>query len=313
MSSFLVKEGHTVQCAVRNIKSLPQELKQTLSGCTIIETGDMGECKEWSRLMDGVEVVIHLAGKSRVVEERAPGALAEYRRVNVEATKRVVQAATKSGVKRFIYVSSIGVNGSRTTDRPFSETDKPNPYYDHYALSKWEAEQVLHQVCDGTNMELVIVRPSLVYGPCVKGNMLRLLRLLDRGLPLPLANINNRRSLISVENLTDLLIKCIDNPKAAGQVFLAADGEDISTPGLLRLIGSAMDRPARLFPFPKSVLSMGSRLIGKRDIIDRLCGSLVVNTSKARQLLEWTPKVTIEDGLAQMASWYLSEYAKTTS
>lgn len=310
LSSLLVARGYSVRCAVRCIKSISDGVMKRLCDSEIVEVGDIGENVNWFDILADVDVVVHLAGRTREVKEVNLNALAEYRKVNVEGTRQLALAASASQVKKFIYVSSIGVNGSQTTLKAFTEKDEPNPHYDNYALSKWEAEQFLQNLAKNGGMELVIVRPALVYGPGVKGNMLRLLHLIDRGLPLPLASVSNLRSLISVDNLSDLLVRCIEHPNAAGQIFLAADGEDISTPDLIRHVAKAMDRQARLLPIPKVLLHIIGGLLGRRDAVDRLCGSLVVDSLKVRKKLNWKPRVSIDDGLIQMAHWYLSEYAK---
>lgn len=306
LSAMLIKEGYSVRCTVHFIESISREIKNSLNGCEIVKMDEIGQNTDWHEILGGVEAVVHLAARTPVMKENIPNPLTAYRKINVGGTESLARAASNAGIGRFIYVSSIGVNGSQTLDRPFTEKDSPNPR-DNYALSKWEAEQILHQIVEEVGLNVVIIRPSLVYGPGVKENLLRLLQWIYCGVPLPLTNIDNLRSLIGVDNLADLLVSCIENPNAVGETFLAADGEDLSTPELIRRLANMLNRPTRLFPFPKALLNMGARLLGKRDVLDRLCGSLVVDVNKARQLLNWRPKMNVNEGLAQMAEWYLSE------
>jgi nucleoside-diphosphate-sugar epimerase len=214
------------------------------------------------------------------------------------------------------YLSSIKVNGEHTGLRceesgyrkknekiRFSETDTPNPQ-DPYAVSKWEAEQLLHDIATETGMEVVIVRPPLVYGPGVKANFLRLLQFVEKGLPLPLASIRNKRSMVSLDNLVDFLICCLEHPAAAGEIFLISDGEDVSTPELIQRIASQIKRPARLFPVPVNLLKLVAKLTCKTAELDRLCGSLQVDISKAKKVLGWEPPFSVDQGLAKTVAWY---------
>lgn len=248
-------------------------------------------------IFSGVAVVVHCAARVHVMSDTARDPLSEFRRVNVEGTLNLARQAAASGVQRFIFISSIKVNGEATTaGRSFSPSDTPAPE-DPYGISKLEAEQGLMQVASETGMEVVIIRPPLVYGPGVKGNFASLVKLMAKGLPLPLGAIRNKRSLVGIDNLIDLIIHCIDHPAAANQVFLAGDGEDLSTTELLRGVAEAMGRPARLIPVPAGMLRAGASLLGKRAVADRLLGSLQVDISKARDLLGWTPPVSVKEGL----------------
>jgi nucleoside-diphosphate-sugar epimerase len=225
--------------------------------------------------------------------------LAEYRKVNVDGTLNVARHALEVGVKRFLFVSSIKVNGEHTPPgRPFTEEAAPAPE-DPYGISKYEAERELQALCAETGMELVIIRPPLVYGPGVKGNFASMIRLMEKGLPLPLGAVRNKRSLVALDNLVDLIVTCVDSPAAANQVFLAADGQDISTTELLRNVANAMGKPARLLPVPSGLLMLGASLFGKKAVAKRLLGSLQVDISKARELLGWQPPVSVEEGLAR--------------
>jgi len=223
--------------------------------------------------------------------------LAEYRRVNVEGTLNIARQAIAAGVARFIFVSSIKVNGEGTLLRsPYRPDEQPCPE-DAYGRSKLEAEVALKKLADGTAMEIVIVRPPLIYGPGVKGNFASMINLLRRGYPLPLGAIYNKRSLVGIDNLVDLIIRCIDHPAAANQVFLAGDGEDLSTTELLRSVGDAMGKPARLIPVPAGMLQLGATLLGKKAMAQRLLGSLQVDISKTCEMLDWKPPYTVQEGL----------------
>ena len=238
----------------------------------------------WESGLAKAEVVVHLAG---VAHTRASQEV--YEEVNVRATQRLALAALAAGVRRLVFVSSIKVNGESTpVDRPFRAGDAPDPQ-DEYGRSKWRAEQALARVA---GLEVVVVRPPLVYGPRVKANFLRLLQLVDTGLPLPFASLRNRRSFVFVGNLVALLRRCAAHPAAAGKTFLAADGEDLSTPELVRRMAKALGRTARLVPFPAFLLPA------------KLAGSLVVDAGETRRLLEWQPPHSLDEGLAQTAAWY---------
>lgn len=257
--------------------------------------GELSADTDWSAAVARQEVVIHAAARAHVVNDVASNALDEYRRVNLNGTLKLAKQAAAAGVKRFIFISSIGVNGNCTI-KPFSAADHAMPA-ESYALSKWEAEQALWEVQEKTGMELVILRPPLVYGPNAPGNFGNLVRWLEKGWPLPLGAIQNKRSLIGVDNLVDLIVRCIDHPGAANQVFLASDGEDLSTTELLRGVGRAMGRPARLIPVPAGLLNFVAGLLGKKAVAQRLLGSLQVDISKTCELLEWRPPYTVEESL----------------
>jgi nucleoside-diphosphate-sugar epimerase len=253
---------------------------------------------DWSGLVEGQEVIIHCAARAHIranITKRAHEDLANYRRVNVDATLNLARQAAHAGVKRFIFVSSIGVNGASST-RPFTFGDMPGPV-EPYAQSKWEAEQGLWRVQRETGIEVVIIRPPLIYGPGAPGNFGTLLRWVQMGIPLPLGAVKNKRSLVGVDNLVDLIIRCIDRPAAANQVFLAGDGEDLSTTQLLRGVAKAMGKPARLIPVPAGMLQFGATLIGKKAMAQRLLGSLQIDISKTCELLEWKPPYSVEEGL----------------
>lgn len=261
----------------------------------IVEVQGLDASTDWSTAMTNQQVIIHAAARAHIMKDEVADPLAEYRRVNVDGTLDLARQAAAAGVKRFIFISSIGVNGNINT-QPFTEDDEPNPA-ELYAQSKWEAEQGLWEIQRKTGIELVIIRPPLVYGPNAPGNFGSLMRWVEKGVPLPLGSIHNQRSLVAVDNLVDLIITCIDHPAAANQVFLAGDGKDVSTTELLRGVSKAMGRPARLIPVPAGILMFSASVLGKKDTAKRLLGSLQVDISKARDLLDWEPPLTVEEGL----------------
>jgi len=234
--------------------------------------------------------------------DRVPDPFQEFRQVNFVWTKQLARAAASQGIRRFVYLSSIKVNGEQSVT-PFTERDLPKPQ-DPYGVSKWEAEQALAQVSVATGMETVVIRSPLVYGPSVKGNFLQLLKILQRGVPLPLATVQNRRSLVSRGNLVDALLRCVRDKRAAGQTYLISDGKDLSTPELIRRLSKAMGVKARLWPFPIPLLRWMGQLVGQRAAIDRLLGSLQVDSSKIRRELDWNPPFSIDRGLVETAAWF---------
>jgi len=256
--------------------------------------GDLVEA-ELSGVLHGADAVIHAAARAHIMKDEVADPLAEYRRVNVEGTLNLACQAAAAGVKRFVFISSIGVNGNINT-RPFRVDDQPNPA-EPYAQSKWEAEQGLMQLAAETGMEIVVIRPPLVYGPAAPGNFGSLVRWVEKAVPLPLGAIHNQRSLVGIDNLVDLIIRCIDHPAAANQVFLAGDGEDVSTTELLRGVGKALGKPARLIPVPAGLLQFGATLLGRKAMAQRLLGSLQVDISKTCELLDWKPPYTVEECL----------------
>ena len=259
--------------------------------------GDIDEATDWTATLQGKEVVLHAAARAHIMNDTAADPLTEFRKVNVVGTLNLARQAAEAGVKRFIFISSIKVNGEQTAlGMPFTGEDAPAPE-DPYGVSKLEAEQGLQQLARETGMELVIIRPPLVYGPGVKGNFASMIKLVEKGLPLPLGAIHNQRSLVGLDNLVDLIITCIDHPSAANQVFLAGDGEDLSTSDLLRGVSKAMGKPSRLIPVPAGVLQFGATLLGKNAVARRLLGSLQVDISNTREVLGWTPPLSVDEGL----------------
>ncbi len=268
-----------------------------------VAVGDLGPDTDWRAALDGVQCVVHLAARTHVLRETAPDALAEYRRVNVEGTRALARQAARAGVRRLVFMSSIKVNGEATDTRPYTADDTPRPE-DAYGLSKWETEQALARITAETGLEIVVLRPPLVYGPGVKGNFLRLMNLVARRLPLPLASIANRRSLVYVGNLADAVVSAIDAPRAAGRTYLLADGQDVSTPDLVRAIAVALGVEPSLLPCPPALLRLGATLAGRRAEFSRLAGSLQADCSLARGELGWQPRTSLAQGLAETARWY---------
>ncbi|MDX9664605.1 SDR family oxidoreductase [Pseudomonas sp. P5_152] len=260
--------------------------------------------------LNDVQVVIHAAARVHVMKEASTDSLSEFRKVNVEGTARLAQKAADSGVKRFIFISSIKVNGEKTAPRTsFKADDLPAPV-DPYGISKQEAEEALREIGQNTGMEIVIIRPPLVYGPGVKANFLSMMNWLCRNVPLPLGAINNQRSLVALENLVDLVVTCIDHPAAANNVFLVSDGEDLSTTLLLRRLAHALGSKSWLLPVPALILTLSAALIGKKAIVQRLCNSLQVDISKTCDVLNWRPPVSVDNALRKTADYYLDKLTK---
>ncbi len=260
-------------------------------------TGELESTTDWSRALHGVVVAVHCAARVHVMRDTEANPITAFRAVNVEGTLNLARQAAAAGVKRFVFISSVKVNGESTEfGRAFTEADTPNPQ-DAYGLSKYEAEQGLRQLAADTGMEVVIIRPPLVYGPGVKANFAALMRAAQRSWPLPLGAVHNKRSLVALSNLVDFVVTCITHPQAANQTFLVSDGQDLSTTELVRGMAQAAGVPARLLPVPVWALQAGASLLGKGDMVQRLCGNLQVDSSKARSLLGWVPLVSVQEGL----------------
>ena len=274
-----------------------------------VDMGELGLGTDWAVALQGVEVVIHLAARVHVMQDVFKDPLDEFCRVNVACTETLASAAAAHEVKRFIFLSSIKVNGEQTAGAPFREQSAPNPQ-DPYAVSKWEAEQVLRRMSAVTGMEVVILRPPLVYGPNVKANFLRLLRWVDQGIPLPLASVQNRRSMIYLGNLVDAIVTCIDHPAVAGNTYLLSDGEDVSTPELIRQMANAFGKAARLWPLPVIGLRVLGALSCKKSEVDRLLGSLQVDSSRFCHDAGWAPPFTLQQGIKQTVDWYRGEFGR---
>ena len=280
------------------------------AACERLLLGDLAVTPVAASDLRGIDVIVHAAARVHVMQEAAHDPLDAFRAVNVAAALRLAEAAAAAGVRRFIFISSIKVNGEATLPgAPYTAEAQPAPA-DPYGISKLEAESGLRALAAETGLEVVIIRPPLVYGPGVKANFLSMMRWLHKGVPLPFGAIHNQRSLVALDNLVDLLVTCIDHPGAANQTFLVSDGEDLSTSELLRRTGSALGRPARLLPIPSRLLGVGAAMLGKTALAQRLCGSLQVDIGKTRELLNWSPPVGVDEGLRKTAEHFLEHQVK---
>ena len=287
----LVKEGLSVRCAMRTDRMFEDKVDSTI----LIPSIDAHT--DWTEALSGREVVMHLAARVHVMNDTSADPLTEFRKVNVEGTLNLAKQAASAGVKRFIFISSVKVNGEHTeAGKPFAEDAVPEPQ-DAYGISKLEAERGLLAIAQDTGMEVVIIRPPLIYGAGVKANFASMMRAVKRGIPLPLGAIHNKRSFVYVGNLVSMMMRCIDHPAAANQVFLVSDGHDLSTTELLRCCAEALNVKARLLPVPQRFIEVCANLSGKRAVAQRLCGNLQVDITKARTVLGWTPPFSVADGL----------------
>ncbi len=289
-----LSQSTTVQASVRRDGiALPASVIPVRVNANYLDEGELA--------LSGVDILVHCAARVHVMLDASSDPLTEYRIVNVQGTLRLAEQAAHAGVRRFVFISSIKVNGEETQPGvPFTADDLPAPC-DPYGVSKMEAEQQLKLLAERTGMEVVIIRPVLVYGPGVKANFRSMMGWLSKGIVLPLGSIRNQRSLVSLDNLVDLIVTCLDHPAAAGQTFLVSDGDDMSTTDLLTRMGTALGRPARLIPVPTVLLRLGARLVGRRAVGQRLCGSLQVDIEKTRRLLGWKPPVKVSDALRKTA------------
>lgn len=263
--------------------------------------------QDWSHALDGIETVIHCAARVHVMNDDTADPLREFRRINVDGTLQLARQAAEAGVKRFVFISSIKVNGESTVPgQPFTAAQAPAPI-DPYGVSKWEAEQQLRKLSAETGMEVVIIRPALVYGPGVKANFLNMMKWLYKGVPLPLGAIHNKRSLVALDNLVDLIVTCIDHPRAANQTFLVSDGEDLSTTELLQRTSRALGKLPRLLAVPAWMLETAAKILGKQSIAQRLLGSLQVDIAHTRETLGWTPPVSVDAALRKTAQHFLEQ------
>lgn len=270
-----------------------------------VTVGDVGADTDWSQALAGVDCVVHCAGRAHVTLEPGTNDLDACRRVNVAGTRQLAMAAARAGVRRLVFVSSIKVLGERSEKgAPLQFDGLPAPE-DAYGISKWEAEQVLQVISEQTGLQTVTVRPPLVYGPGVRANFLRLVQAVARGTPLPLGSVRNHRSLVALDNLTDLLVRCTDHPDAPGHTFLVSDDHDLSTPDLIRGLGEALHRPARLLPCPMSLLRLGGLLSGRSDQIERLIGNLQVDIGHTKEVLRWGPRSSVQQGLRSAVQDFL--------
>jgi len=290
---------------VRQVFRQPQPSSNHSSRSESIHVAEVGPFTDWRDALNGIDRVVHLAARVHVMSDLSVNPLAEFRRVNVDATINLAQQAAAAGVKRFVFISSIKVNGETTAPNFCFRQDTPPAPEDPYGVSKLEAEQALGHIARQTGMAVVIIRPPLVYGPGVKANFESMMRWLARGIPLPFAAITqNQRSLVALDNLVDLIVTCLSHQAAANQTFLISDGEDLSTAELLRRMGDALGKPARLVAVPNSLLRFAAMLIKKDSVYQRLCESLQVDISHTRQLLNWTPPLSVYEGLRLTAEGF---------
>lgn len=294
---ILLEKQFFVRAALRTQQQIKNfEKKYALPNLECIEIGDLTPHTDWLRALDNIQAVVHLAGLVHVPHKSSVEIIEKYQKINVRSLERLAHLALQSNVQYFIYMSTALVNGSATFGAPFSESDIPNPLTP-YAKSKLDAENILHKIGQNTDLRTVILRPPLVYGKGVKANFKSLVDLVQSGLPIPLANVDNRRSFIYLENLVDAIITCMTHELSSGQTYLVSDAEPISTPQLIKEIAQALHKPARLFAVPPSFLRFLGRISGKTAMIERLLGSLVVDATKIQQELGWTPPYTLSQAL----------------
>jgi UDP-4-keto-D-QuiNAc 4-reductase len=294
----LSREGHEVRAALRKPGSSPAGATHT----TVV--GEIGGGTDWRAALRGVEAVVHCAGRAHVMSARDAHA-SRYVETNVRGTEWLARACLEAGVRRFVFLSSIKVNGERTSGGSFSPADQPDPR-DPYGESKLAAERILAAIAANSAMQTVVIRMPLVYGPHVRANFLRLLRAVERGMPMPFARVKNARSLVSVWNLCDLIERLLHEGAPSRAVLMVSDGEDLSTAELLKRIAAPMNRPLHIVSVPVSLLRAAAVLTGRADLFERLCGSLTVDISATRRLLGWTPPVSTEEGLARTVRWFMS-------
>jgi len=297
----LISRGHDVRACSRN------HAANFHSSVEVIQTGYLSGDMDWEQVLQDVNIVIHLAARVHMMADLATDPVTEFRKVNTTASLNLARQAADAGVKRFIFISSIKVNGEDTNNGSTFSPDDVHVPTDPYGLSKYEAEQGLLVLAKETGMEVVIIRPPLVYGPGVRANFLSMMEWINKGVPLPLGAVHNQRSLVALDNLVSFIIHCVKHPKAANEVFLISDGEDVSTTVLLKKVANAFGKKAFLLPVPVSLMRFTAKLIGKADVADRLFGSLQMDSSKARDLLNWKPVITMDEQLQKTAEAYLNE------
>jgi UDP-glucose 4-epimerase len=303
LASVLIGSGFNMKLVLRKSSGLDSDLN------SIVVKG-IDSHTDWSTGLDGLDFVIHCAARVHVMDETVEDPLEAFREVNVHGTLALAKAAAKAGVKRFIFISSIKVNGESTTERlPYKSSDIPSPE-DPYGISKAEAEDGLKLIANVTGMEVVIIRPPLVYGPGVKANFAALLKLASTGIPLPFACISkNKRSMVYVENLISLIVGCINNPNAANQTFLVSDDNDLSTKQFVKGLSSGLGKSGLMLPVPNVLFSIAGKVLGKSAVIDRLCGSLQVDISHTKNTLNWQPPYSVEQGFAVTAKYFKEQHS----
>jgi nucleoside-diphosphate-sugar epimerase len=299
----LSQKGFWVKAAVRQTAIAPKEEMQ------YIPVGDIGPDTDWTEALYGVHLVVHLAGRAHIRRDSSANSMAEYERINTLGTIRLAQMAAAAHVKRFLFLSSVKVNGEETHGQPFAETDRPAPL-DFYAVSKWKAEEGLLHLHRQGELSVVIIRPPLVYGPGVRANFLQLIRLVDSGLPLPLGKIQNKRSLVGLRNLIEFITVCLHDPSAAGELFLVSDQEDLSTADLVQRLAVFLGRSPYLLPIPYQFMAIMARIMGKQEAFNKLCHSLQVDVEKSRKVLHWNPPFSVNEELEHTIQWYRNEYKR---
>ncbi len=298
LSETLANSGHEVRCTARS-------LTPNSSTTSELITCDLESADNLDHLTMGCDAIVHLAGRAHMMSDDHATSESLYISANVDVTRKLAQSAARSGVKRMILMSSVKVNGeSTTTNAPFTSHDTPNPQ-DPYGRSKTQAEQALWDVASTSGLEGVVIRPPLVYGPGVRANFASLIGIVNRGLPLPLGSIQNKRSFVSIDNLIDCITTTLQTSNSAGQTFLVSDGNDLSTPELIRSIASALHKSPNLVPFPTVLLKLAATTVGKRSAYDRLCGSLTVDIALTKQNLSWAPPFTVQDSLQRTVDAFI--------
>jgi len=304
----LLARGWQVKGTIRSSSQDAVSLPEGVIPCSV---DSLGPGTDWRKALSGIEVIVHLAARVHIMKDTSEDSLLEFRQVNTHATERLARMAAQTGARRFVFLSTIKVNGEDSGDRAFNEDDALNPQ-DNYALSKLEAEQVLRRVAQETGLDVVILRSPMVYGPGVKGNFLRLIQVVQRGIPLPLASVHNRRSVIFLGNLVEAVISCMTHPQAKGKTYLVSDDEQLSTAELISRTARALGKSARLLPFPVELLRYAAMVLGKSAEADKLLNSLLVDSSKIRSELGWKPHFSLDEGLSETALWFLQTGATPT-
>jgi nucleoside-diphosphate-sugar epimerase len=297
----LIKKKFSVFASVRN-----SSVNKFSLDVNLISMGHLTSSLDWSHALEGIDVVIHLAARTHILNDRSKDPMGDYRNINVDCSLNLARQAARAGVKRFLYISSIKVNGEFTLPgQPFTTKDVPAPQ-DFYGVSKLEAELGLQLMAKDFGMELVVIRPPLVYGPDVKANFLLMMNWLQSGIPIPLGGVTkNRRSYVFLDNLVDIIVTCISHPNAANKIFLVSDDEDLSTAELIERLALALGRPSRLISMPSNLIPFGAKLVGKSHLAQRLCGSLQVDIKETKDLLSWVPPASVDEGLLKTVTYFL--------
>ncbi|MCT4716404.1 NAD-dependent epimerase/dehydratase family protein [Enterobacteriaceae bacterium H18W14] len=293
MTELKAKNYDVAGTSRRSLQTMPE----------LINIGDISEQTDWSRVLNGCDVVVHTAGRAHILKDQADDKLAEFRRVNRDATLKLAHDAKAAGVTHFIFISSIGVNGNATSGEPFSEASVPETTSD-YAISKLEAELALKEQFADTSMAITVIRPALICGENAPGNIRRLLKLVESGIPLPFKGIKNKRGMVSLENIVSFIIACIENSLAKNEIFVLADKEKPTTEEIIHAFAQGMNKPARVIWFPSSIINVGLKAIGKENLYEQLFGSLDIDATKASRLLNWQAPVTLYETMKKTAAFY---------